>query len=244
MSAEKNYYLPEGYKENSVRTTMDTVSGTNYWDKSRLTASAVHQYAVYDYAARFAKDNKTQTIIDVGCGPAMKWASFHRDIPSTKIIGIDQEHPIQFCKDNHSFGEWHADDFENPDAALPDMQGDLVVCCDVIEHVLDPNKLLSYLKYRLAKNGTLLISTPDRDMLYGEGQMKAGHPDHIREWNMPEFKAYMEAQGWEVTDHFRLPGIKQGLSEVYLRSFLCHILKKKPFSMEYNQVIVAKQKTT
>lgn len=43
---------------------------------------------------------------------------------------------------------------------LPQQLFDTVVCCETLEHVVNPWKTLEYLKTRLKKGGLLIVSTP------------------------------------------------------------------------------------
>lgn len=246
MSAERDntkvdkYFLPEGYSERTVRTTMDSESGGVYWHKRRLEDAYNYQYHVYLYAMEIIEKYGFKRVMDIGCGPGLKLELFHKKFPDLEIIGIDQDHPIEFCNETHKFGKWYVDDFENPRSDIPDLQAELVINADVIEHVLDPDKVLDYLAHRMAPDGYALISTPERDRNYGEGLLESGHRDHVREWNKAEFAAYLESRGWEVLEHFHLPGMKKGLNHAYLRSLAYHVLKGKPKNMDYNQVVLAK----
>ena len=111
---EDTYFLPEGYQTNTIRTTIDTERDGVYWYQQRLNDSFNYQYYVYRYAMEIIKKHNIQRVIDVGCGPAVKLPLFHKAFPDLQITGIDQEHPIQYCKDTHKFGSWYVDDFENP----------------------------------------------------------------------------------------------------------------------------------
>jgi len=232
------YSLPAGYRENPVRTTMDSESGGTYWNAFRLNNTRFYQYAVYTYARDVLRKHGLKSLIDVGCGPGMKLRMIHEALPDVAITGIDQPHPIEFCKQNHGFGEWFADDFENPAPALSSLKASVVMCSDVIEHVLDPDKLLSYIAGKLETGGYVILSTPDRDRHYGAGFMQSGHKDHIREWNKAEFANYLEKSGWTILEHFHTPGIKAGLSRAYLNDLFYHFTKSRPKHMDYNQVVL------
>ena len=238
--ALEKFCLPKGYQENPVRTTMDSDSGYTYWNSLRLSNSYNYQHAVYKYAADVVQKYGLSKLVDVGCGPAMKLSVLNKKLPDLDITGFDQPHPIQFCKDTHDFGTWHADDFENPAPDLKDIQGELVICSDVIEHVLDPDKLLSYLASRCKPGGYVLISTPDRDREYGVGMMKSGHKDHIREWNKEEFAQYLTSRGWKIEEHFHVRSVRIGLSRAYIYTVAYHFLEQRPKYFDSNQVILAK----
>ncbi|MCC6598979.1 MAG: class I SAM-dependent methyltransferase [Alphaproteobacteria bacterium] len=238
MSQPEKYCLPGDYKENLVRSTMDMESGSTYWNAQRLANSINYQYAVYQYAIEQIRKHNFKSVIDVGCGPAMKLSVVHKACPDVSITGIDQAHPIEFCKTQHKFGQWLVDDFENPDAALAHIKADLVICSDVIEHLIDPDKLLSYIKTRVNPGGMALISTPDRDRHYGPGLMKSGHKDHVREWNFPEFAAYIKSRGWDLIEHKHLSGIRPGINRAFLYSVIYHFKENRPSQFDCNQAVL------
>lgn len=239
-SEKERYFLPENYITNPVCTTMDTQSGGTYWNPRRLNDAYNYQYHVYRYALKLIEKYNIKSMIDIGCGPALKLSIFNKAFPNLAITGIDQDHPIEFCTRTHKFGRWLVDDFENPRNDIPDLQGELVINADVIEHVLNPDKMLAYLAYRMAPNALALISTPDRDRNYGMNKMESGHPSHIREWNKAEFAAYLQSRGWQIIEHFYLPGTRRSLNHAYIRSLAYHLLKGKPKHMDYNQVVLAR----
>ena len=232
------YALPDGYQENTVATTVDHVSGTNYWAPHRLVLSYLWQHAVYQYATTLIEKRNVKTLMDVGCGPAKKLELFASRFPSLRIIGIDQKHPIEFCKNNHPFGEWYVDDFENPSGELKDTKADLIICADVIEHIVEPEKLLAYIKMRLAQGGAVVLSTPDRDKLYGENCMKSGNPDHIREWNFKEFAQFIKNHGWVIHEHFHLNGLKPAWNKEYIKHMVKHFAFGRPYRLDNNQVVL------
>jgi len=80
-----------------------------------------------------------------------------------------------------------------------------VICADVIEHLLNPDSLLAFLKKLLAPEGHLFLSTPDRDIERGPNCLSSPKPEHVREWNRSEFKKYLQHSGFIVLKHVHLP---------------------------------------
>src|SRR5262249_47155153 len=87
---------------------------------------------------------------------------------------------------------------------------DLVVCNNVLEHVIDPMGLLDRLRAIMKPNGLVRISVPnDGSWLQGE-VVRRGHaaeaywlapPDHLNYFNTDTVRAAMAAHGWEVVEH-------------------------------------------
>jgi hypothetical protein len=83
---------------------------------------------------------------------------------------------------------------------LPWRTFDLIICADVLEHLMDPGPSIEMMK-RFSTAGTLLvISTPDRARLRGRNCMESPKPEHVREWTVREFTRYLRSRGLSVLD--------------------------------------------
>jgi hypothetical protein len=107
----------------------------------------------------------------------------------------------------------------------PPEDHDLIICSDVIEHLKNPEDLLSFISKMNFK--LLVISTPDRDKVqsYHFGRLFNGPPsnrEHVREWNSAEFKKLIQ-------DHFHIE-----------EQFLCK--SHRTHSDNLCQVVVARKK--
>lgn len=234
-----NYHIKDNYKINETNVTNDNVSQGQYWDKSRMVSAEVYQFPVYQFVSDYIKKHKIDKVIDIGCGVARKLIHINSENPTTNIIGIDQVDPISYCKKTYDFGEWYSDDFEN--STLGDeVKSDLILSSDVIEHLINPDLLLDYIKTKLNKSGTIILSTPERDLLRGKGCNYSPNKHHIREWNFKEFEDYLESRGLEIVDHFVQYPIKMKFNVIFYNEIIKRALKFKP--LKYNQVIILKVK--
>lgn len=234
------YFLPEGYECNNQNITFNDGSGEVYWNEKRRRSRATYlfQFSVYDFLCDLIKRNDAKTLVDVGCGVAAKLEHVAKHCPDVRIVGIDQDDAISFCKDARNFGEWYVDNFDAPHQELSDIKGDIVVCSDVIEHVQDPDMLLEYLKGKLSDGGVIVLSTPDRLKRYPDGLNKSGHRSHVREWSMAELANYLEDRGFEVVEHVHQNSIKVGFSKAFVREVINQMRVGR--TIKYNQVCVIK----
>ena len=108
----------------------------------------------------------------------------------------------------------------------------------MIEHVANPDTLLSYLRGHLAENGVIILSTPDRAKMASESVRAPLNHDHIREWTKDEFASYLASRGFAVHDHQHQHGLKPALNLQYARVLARHILQGKPRCLKMNQVAV------
>lgn len=227
----KNYFIKPEYTINQVPITSEKFSEGLYWNADRIRASKLYQYSVYQDAIRLAKEYKVKALCDVGCGTGEKLRLISVAIPELKIVGVDQSHAIDYCLKTHNFGEWIVDDFSDPTSTL---QADMTICSDVIEHLVDPDILMSYLKRLTKPGGLILISTPDRDILRGESCISSPNKQHIREWNAKEFGLYLESQGLHVLKHYHAPAVKYSFTKEFIREVLIRVLAGK--KANYNQI--------
>jgi SAM-dependent methyltransferase len=84
---------------------------------------------------------------------------------------------------------------------------DRVVCADGIEHVPDPESLLSTLHRVLKPGGRAIVRTPIR---LTETPLD---PDHVREWFPSEFRTLIEGGPFELLGHEK--AIPVASAEIY-----------------------------
>lgn len=231
-----NYFLPKEYKENPVNITMDK-DDSFYWDESRVNRSRLHQFAVYQWAEKIVKTHNIKVIADVGCGFAAKLSWLYNKHPHLNVIGIDQPHAVDLCKEKHNFGDWLGVNFEDKPEQIK-QKVDLIISSDVIEHLEDPRFLLNYFKAISTKDTLILISTPERDLLRGSDTLNSPNPYHIREWNKSELSTFLKSEGFDIIEHRILPALRRNLQSFYLQKVVRRLLKGR--SMKYNQAILMK----
>ncbi|MFN0029669.1 MAG: class I SAM-dependent methyltransferase [Acidimicrobiales bacterium] len=187
MTDNSKYFMPVGYKERLCPA---------YFDDSDDPAD-VWQPDVYLVAGTLADRLGATAIVDVGCGRAAKLLPLADTAP---IIGIDYGANVRDCMLEHPEHRWIECDLEHSidwTAAVPD--GSIVVCSDVIEHLVDPNNLLTGLCSVLERVQAVVISTPDRDATHGPNHMgPPPHEAHVREWSHPEFTELLLSRGVEI----------------------------------------------
>lgn len=175
----KSYHIKEGYQCNPVSIYKGSLYNSNRW-----------QIPVYRFAAKRIRKDGLISVLDIGCGFGAKLFTYIYPV-CKDITGIDLDNQsIDFCKETYNFGEWFVDNIESPGLSL-DRKFDLIIISDVIEHLLDPDKLFEYIKRYASSKTICILSTPERDIVRGKDNF--GPPDnpcHVREWNAKEFSAY------------------------------------------------------
>jgi SAM-dependent methyltransferase len=201
----ENYYIKTNYNCN-FDSKGDAVP---YLDTYKN--SLIFQYDVYEYAKNVILKNNLTNILDVGCGLGAKLNELIYPV-CKDIVGIDTKHSIDACRKKYSFGQWFIDDIENPSLKL-DRTFDLIISSDVIEHLVDPDKLLEYIERFSHKDTCIILSTPERDLLRGSNSNgPPSNESHVREWNKSEFNNYLGSKNYRIKDHFITYGVKRTLT--------------------------------
>jgi 2-polyprenyl-3-methyl-5-hydroxy-6-metoxy-1,4-benzoquinol methylase len=200
MRADPPLYLPDGYVENAPASA-DREDG-GYW-KDDLADSVLKDRAlrwqepVYRHAGRrFAA--RTRTVLDVGCGTGHKLVR-HFGGRVERLVGLDQGSAIDRAGREFPEQTWIAGDLQDDQAwaRAATHVPDLVICADVIEHVVDPIDLLG--RVRAVSRGPVVLSTPDRGRLDDASPLgPPANPRHVREWTMRELQSFVRSQGFEI----------------------------------------------
>lgn len=121
-----------------------------------------------------------------GCGSAYKLITYLGEFDS---VGFDVPETVDFLNKKYPDRKWLSVPFS--DRSHP--PADLVICSDVIEHVLNPDELMNFGTALSRK--WVVLSTPDRDLVYpAQSWRHFGPPKnrcHIREWSKSEFADYV-----------------------------------------------------
>lgn len=186
--ASDTYFVKNGY---TARPAPD------YFVDVEASTGLICQPDVYDDAAAAARALGASRIIDIGCGNGYKLAEHH---PEFELVGIDFGTNLETCRERYPFATWLEHDLDTTDPLpAPDVTESIVVCSDVIEHLVRPELLLRKTR-RALDDGALAIffSTPEREQTWGATHMgPPPNPHHVREWSIYEFSQLLESEGLE-----------------------------------------------
>lgn len=153
--------------------------------------------AVGGLSACFGSDEKNnfKSVVDIGCGSAYKLVTY---LGEYETLGLELPVNVELLRNKYPDKAWMVSDF----SLTPDIKTDVIICSDVIEHLVDPDELLDYIKKISYKY--LILSTPDRDLVYESSEEGYYGPPrnkaHVREWNFNEFAEYI-SRHFNVVDH-------------------------------------------
>ncbi|MEA2150506.1 MAG: hypothetical protein QOD69_2336 [Solirubrobacteraceae bacterium] len=186
----KGLALPAGYASRIPPEYFD--------DFSRPEVDIVHQPDVYAAAAKLARAMGATHIIDVGSGAGAKLLPL---APEFRLVGVDYGSNLERCRVEHPQHTWLRWDAETePFPAIPSavVARSIVICADVIEHLVDPSGLLVALSGLADHAAAILISTPDRLRVRGAGDPgPPGNRAHVREWALDELCEVLATAGLE-----------------------------------------------
>jgi len=182
----KSYHLAAGYRSRQA---------IEHWDDTGSTDE--YQDEIYKFAARVAAERGYKKIIDFGCGSGYKLMKYFSDFDTT---GYELEPALSFLRNNYPDRSWREGGFEPH--YFDDV--DMVICSDVIEHLPEPDVLLTALRDSSARS--VILSTPSLEILAdwgGTASTRYGPPAipmHYREWTTYEFGKFV-SQFMPVTEH-------------------------------------------
>jgi len=198
-----SYFIKEGYQPNSLSKKNNNQKDSPFWNASRISSAIEFQYHVYQEALKILNKNDIKKVLDVGSGPPIKIREIF-DCESIEIHLVDRYDVKKIAKKILPLSIFHAADLESINLEL-NQQYELIICADVIEHLLNPVPCISFIKRHLERNGIIVFSTPERDILRGSECFNCPHMDHVREWNQKEFKQFLEYNGFKIINQQLLP---------------------------------------
>lgn len=187
------YRLPSNYRRN--------VRPVDFDDHAEVTGKCAGwewQPDVYPFAADVARMIAATTIVDVGCGAARKSLLL---VDEFELIGLDRAPIVGQITDNR--GTWVAADLEQSGEVgflAEVIEGAVIVCSDVIEHLVHPEVLVGDLASLCAATAsTLVLSTPDRVKTRGS-RHRGPSPNrgHVQEWSLGELSAWLAEVGFTL----------------------------------------------
>jgi len=170
-----------------------------HFDDSGYTDQS--QDEVYSFAHKLLLKNGWSSIVDIGCGSGFKLIKY---FDRFETVGVETEPCISHLRKRYPNKIWVDSGEAERSFSTFQKNTDLVICSDVIEHIIDPDRLIAYIKSFTFKQ--LVISTPDRKMLKDHINEAAwyGPPInmcHVREWSFEEFNSYLNGHFKNVSGY-------------------------------------------
>lgn len=170
---------------------------------------------LYEHIAQ----QQPRVFLDAGCGEGESIKRLNDILASSTVYGFDiNSECVAFCKNTYPQNNWQVDDIYQ--TSYSDNFFDMVMCCEVLEHLQEPHKALQEL-IRISRK-YLLLSVP-HEPYFQIGSFCRGkywknwgnHPEHINHWNSSSFCRFLR-------DNRKIKNIKMTNSFPWLIT-LCEI---------------------
>lgn len=163
-------------------------------------------YSSHGRILQMVQGRDQMRILDVGCGPG--WLAKALTDAGHTVIGVDRAEPEGV---NTRMSRFVSADLAR---GLPDEVGgdfDLVIGADIIEHLVDPARLLDDMAARVHALGSIIVSVPNISHWYPRLRIAAGRFDydqrgvldatHLRFFTRRRFLRVAEEAGLERVAH-------------------------------------------
>ena len=158
--------------------TLPDVPEENYWFRRHV--------AVYEWIAERCDGLR---VVDLACGEG--YGSDLLAGRAAEVVGVDanpeaHEHArLKYTRPGVRFERDLVESYAEP--------CDAVVFLQTIEHVQDPEAVLSHFRDMLRPGGAAYVSTPNVLTLAPPGAEKSDNPWHVKEYRAEEFRALCES---------------------------------------------------
>jgi 2-polyprenyl-3-methyl-5-hydroxy-6-metoxy-1,4-benzoquinol methylase len=175
----------------------DGVIAGNYYDKY-ATKNPIARYLMKGFlesVAALVASVAAQTVHEVGCGEGNLSIFLAKRYPQMRFRGSDFSHQVvDLARANAARENLHLDFRANSlyDLTPAADSADLVICCEVLEHLEDPERALGIIAKLARKN--LVLSVP-REPIWRVLNMARGQyltdfgntPGHLQHWSKRKF---------------------------------------------------------
>lgn len=165
----------------------------------------------------------SEAVLDAACGSGYGTKMLRSR--ARRVVGVEvSDHALAYAADHYA-GEGIA--YQKADLRsllpFPSDTFDMVVSFETIEHLIEQEALLGEFRRLLRPGGTLLISTPDKNII--SGGLPSDNPYHLKELTKGEFldllKRFFTIEGvWGQGKVTVLPAWKTALKRLRRISFL------------------------
>lgn len=157
--------------------------------------------------------SKTTKVLDVGCGVGS--ISFYLASKGLSVVGIDiSSRAINVCNAVRKATGLDATHFKKQVLDGTVEKNTIVVCSEIIEHIHDDVKFVSYLNKKVKKNGYLFLSTPSKETVFyslGFFAQFDAEVGHVRRYTKEGLQTLLESQGFKIEALYPIEGILRNI---------------------------------
>lgn len=170
----------------------ELIDSKNFKSIEEFVLHLIHSFA-YTQASLLAKDKK---VLDLGCNTGYGSKILYKE--AQKVVGVDvSKEAIAIAKKEYANLDIDFHLIDGKKLPFDDDEFDLIISCQVIEHIVDYNIYLNELKRVLSPTGLVIFTTPNALIRLDLG-MKPWNKFHVREFNHTELQALLKTHFSDV----------------------------------------------
>lgn len=164
----------------------DLIDVNNFRSVEEFVLHLIHSFA-YAQASAFAKD---KTVLDLGCNTGYGTEILSKT--ATKVVGVDvSKEAISTAKKQYGNLDIDFHLIDGKQLPFDNDEFDVIISCQVIEHIVDYNIYLNELKRVLSPTGIVIFTTPNALLRLDPG-MKPWNKFHVCEFSHSELQLLLE----------------------------------------------------
>jgi len=188
---KKHSQVPPDYYQKSIKKN----KYQRWWHNKRFKL-------ILDMVPKNFKGNR---YLDIGCNGCLFMEKVAEKMGNVQAYGIDISKPsIKYAKKKYPHFKTRVADCHK----LPyeDNFFDFITCFEVIEHVINPKKVISEIQRCLKKGGELIILVPNENLLFEIiwffwtkiGRGKVWDDTHVNQIKMANLEEILQNKGFEI----------------------------------------------
>lgn len=189
----------------------------------------------YLFAQQFAKG---KSVLDAGCGTG--YGSYLLNEAGAKdVLGLDiDKQTIEYASSVYPSKKITFRQHDLRKNIKLEKKFDLITSFEVIEHILEQNNYLKFLKNNLKKDGVFCVSTPNKDTYQNENEF------HLKELSLVEFENLLGKHFKHVYLFDQSFYFSNQLTPLFGNNSSNRILNNNYFNQKFNSYYPKKNKKT
>ncbi len=161
------------------------IETNDFQSKNEYVQHLIHTYA-YSQACRLVAGKK---VLDLGCNIGYGCellSAFARE-----VVGVDvSEKAVMIAKQKYGHLGIHFQEIDGKRLPFEDDEFDMIVSCQVVEHIVDYDVYFGEMRRVLAPGGIVFLTTPNANLRLDPG-MKPWNRFHVREYLHDELESLL-----------------------------------------------------